>query len=102
MPSQKLFAVSRTFFTYAPKAPGVWRAVVTFSATSFPLPVRGEVESVARVADVARDAVDEQHRRNHAREDEHHPVHGGAEPGSGAHDEHPAGHEDHGDEAHRH
>src|SRR2546429_9078267 len=99
MPSQKLFAVSRTFFTYAPIAPGVWRCVVTFSATRVPLPVGSEVELVARVADVPRDAIDEEGRRQDPGRQEHDPERDRADRRSGAHDEHPPGHEDNPGEA---
>src|SRR5437762_3381056 len=101
MPSQKLFAVSRTFFTYAPMAPGGWRLAVTFSAT-WSLPVGSEVEAGARVADVPQDAVDEEGRRQDAGGEEHDPLRNGADDRCGADDEHPPGHEDHRGEAHRH
>src|SRR5436853_3038523 len=102
MPSQKLFAVSRTFFTYAPTAPGVWRAVVTFSATKVPLPVGGEVEAVAGVAEVARHPGDEQRGRHHPRAEEEDPVRRGAHLGDRVHQEHPTGDEDDAGKARRH
>src|SRR6266851_5620970 len=119
MPSQKLFAVVRTFFTYAPIAPGVTDAfafgsgpspaklapprwVVTFSATLGPLPVGSEVEPVARVADVPEDAVDEEARGQDPGGEEHDPVRDRADRRRGADHQHPPGDEEHGGEAHRH
>src|SRR5437899_4620828 len=49
MPSQKLFAVSRTFFTYAPRAPGVSGAGIWVSAISdHQLEVKSNLSPVSR------------------------------------------------------
>src|SRR5438270_13951406 len=49
MPSQKLFAVSRTFFTYAPRAPGVCVGGIWVSAISgHQLEVKSNLSAVSR------------------------------------------------------